>query len=220
VENVNMKAYTQAVRHLVYQLFDSLLDRHRSGEFQKPRAQLTSAFKDMGDEFISSYAKMVDGEKDPRNLMLLFQLDYIILSEFNVQARIEVSTREPSPADIVQDMFDITFCYFPIAFRPPPNDPYGITADNLKLALRKCLSASPHFAKMALPLFLEKYPTSSGPAMVSSFTFSSLTFPEGPASDDDGLSSRVPPRGGCGAWRGTLGLSEDRGGYYPPPKKS
>lgn len=44
----------------------------------------------MGDEFISSYTKMVDGEKDPRNLMLLFQIDRVILTEFNVKARIEV----------------------------------------------------------------------------------------------------------------------------------
>lgn len=65
-----------------------------------------------------------------------------------------------------QDFFDITFCYFPIAFRPPPNDPYGITADDLKVALRGCMSASPHFAKMALPLFLEKFATATGQGMV------------------------------------------------------
>jgi DNA repair/transcription protein MET18/MMS19 len=35
-----------------------------------------------------------------------------------------------------QDLFDIVFCYFPITFRPPPDDPYGITSDDLKLALR------------------------------------------------------------------------------------
>ena len=35
----------------------------------------------------------------------------------------------------MQDYFDITFCYFPITFRPPPNDPYGISADNLKDSL-------------------------------------------------------------------------------------
>lgn len=59
----------------------------------------------------------------------------------------------------------MVFCYFPISFRPPPNDPYGITADDLKLSLRKCMAATPHFAKMAIPLFLEKFPTSAGPAM-------------------------------------------------------
>src|ERR1700733_15836474 len=35
-----------------------------------------------------------------------------------------------------QSLFNITFCYFPITFRPPPNDPYGITTEDLRLALR------------------------------------------------------------------------------------
>lgn len=61
-------------------------------------------------------------------------------------------------------------------FRPPPGDPYGITADDLKEKLRYvgdrffalesfltfhyrcsgCLSATPAFGKMAVPLFIEK----------------------------------------------------------------
>lgn len=31
-----MKAYAQSVRHQVYQLFDSFLDKHREGELQCP----------------------------------------------------------------------------------------------------------------------------------------------------------------------------------------
>ncbi|BEJ17350.1 hypothetical protein CspHIS471_0607510 [Cutaneotrichosporon sp. HIS471] len=140
VENVNMRAYPQGVRHQVYLLFDALLAGHRY------------AFKSMGPEFISSYCKMVDGEKDPRNLMLLFQLDTVILREFNVASQIE-------------ELFDITFCYFPITFRPPPNDPYRISADDLKVALRGVLSATAAFAPVALPLLLEKFQTSSGQTM-------------------------------------------------------
>lgn len=140
VENVNMKAHVQAIRHLVYQIIDSLLALHRR------------ALKDMGLDFLNSYTKTIEGEKDPRNLMLLFSMDRIILLEFDVQ-------------EVIEELFDVTFCYFPISFRPPPNDPYGITADDLKLALRKCMASSPHFAKTAIPLFLEKFPTSAGPAM-------------------------------------------------------
>jgi len=33
-------------------------------------------------------------------------------------------------------LFDITFCYFPITFTPPPDDPYGISSDDLIIALR------------------------------------------------------------------------------------
>lgn len=108
----------------------------------------------MGTAFINSYTKIVDGEKDPRNLMLLFSIDRVILLEFDVK-------------DHIEDFFDVTFCYFPITFRPPPNDPYGITADDLKLALRECMASNPYFAKMALPLFLEKFATATGATMVS-----------------------------------------------------
>lgn len=38
-----------------------------------------------------------------------------------------------------QDLFDITFCYFPITFTPPSDDPYGITSDDLVVALRWAL---------------------------------------------------------------------------------
>lgn len=72
----------------------------------------------------------------------------------------------------LQALSNIVFCYFPITFRPPPNDPYGITADDLRLALRYglvtfsefllksfhsgCLNATPAFGPFALPIFLEK----------------------------------------------------------------
>ncbi|WVQ79530.1 hypothetical protein IAT38_001629 [Cryptococcus sp. DSM 104549] len=152
VENVNMKAYAQATRHLVYVLFDSLLASHRS------------ALKGLGTSFLNSYTKMVDGEKDPRNLMLLFSMDRVILLEFDVQ-------------DHIEEFFDITFCYFPITFRPPPNDPYGITADDLKLALRGCMSASPYFSKAALPLFLEKFATATGQSMKDLMLSMAACFP-------------------------------------------
>ena len=36
VEHVNMKAYVQATRHLVYVLFDSLIASHRNGKLLAP----------------------------------------------------------------------------------------------------------------------------------------------------------------------------------------
>lgn len=74
-----MKAHVQAIRHLVYQVFDSLLALHRD------------PLKAMGPDFVNSFTKMVDGEKDPRNLMLLFSMDKVILLEFDIKPHIEVS---------------------------------------------------------------------------------------------------------------------------------
>ena len=44
----------------------------------------------MGADFLNSYTKMVDGEKDPRNLMLLFAMDRVILLEFDISQLVEV----------------------------------------------------------------------------------------------------------------------------------
>ncbi len=44
----------------------------------------------MGLDFLNSYTKMVDGEKDPRNLLLLFFMAKVILLEFDIQPVIEV----------------------------------------------------------------------------------------------------------------------------------
>ncbi|KAI6041211.1 ARM repeat-containing protein [Pisolithus marmoratus] len=99
--------------------------------------------KAMGDEFVSGYATLASGEKDPRNLTVAFAIARVILTEFDISKHVE-------------DYFDITFCYFPITFRPPPNDPYGISADDLKSSLLPCLSATPAFGRLGVPLFLEK----------------------------------------------------------------
>lgn len=77
----------------------------------------------MGKDFIKGYCTLVEGEKDPRNLMLSFGMIHVILVEFEL-------------TDCVEDLFDITFCYFPITFTPPPDDPYGISSDDLVVALR------------------------------------------------------------------------------------
>ena len=53
------------------------------------------------------------------------------------------------------------FCYFPITFRPPPNDPYGITAQDLKTRLRDCIAASGHFSSYAFPQLIDKLDSTS-----------------------------------------------------------
>lgn len=58
-------------------------------------------------------------------------------------------------------MFDVLYCYFPITFRPPPDDPYKITAQDLKLRLREGLAASHYFAGQLFPALIEKLDSTS-----------------------------------------------------------
>ncbi|KIY43082.1 ARM repeat-containing protein [Fistulina hepatica ATCC 64428] len=130
--HVRMKALVQSVRWTVFRILDGFMARNRE------------VLKKMEPAFLPRYVALVDGEKDPRNLLLAFAIARVLLVEFEVH-----------PED-VESLFNITFCYFPITFRPPPNDPYGISADELRVGLRSCLSATPAFATPGIPVFLEK----------------------------------------------------------------
>ena len=44
----------------------------------------------MGKEFLDGYASLVEGEKDPRNLIIAFAVARVILIEFDIQERVEV----------------------------------------------------------------------------------------------------------------------------------
>ena len=49
-----------------------------------------TALKSMGKEFLSGYIALAEGEKDPRNLLLAFAIDRVLLLEFDISAHIEV----------------------------------------------------------------------------------------------------------------------------------
>ncbi|KAF8836738.1 ARM repeat-containing protein [Paxillus ammoniavirescens] len=150
--HVNMKALVQSTRFFVFNIIYSLMSSHRDD------------LKRMGDQFLSSYAALASGEKDPRNLLVAFKIARVVLAEFDTSKHVE-------------DYFEVTFCYFPITFRPPPNDPYGISADDLKDSLRLCLSASPAFGSLGIPLFLEKLTAGSPTTKRDTLQAMSACFP-------------------------------------------
>ena len=61
----------------------------------------------------------------------------------------------------VQTMFDSVYAYFPITFRPPPHDPYGITAQDLKDRLRECLASTGALAPYTFPSILDRLDSTS-----------------------------------------------------------
>ncbi|KAF5377797.1 hypothetical protein D9757_008093 [Collybiopsis confluens] len=151
-EHVKMKGLVQSVRFQVFTIIDTLLARHRD------------AFKTINDSFLGRYIALVEGEKDPRNLLLAFAIARVLLIEFDI-------------TNFFESLFNITFCYFPITFRPPPNDPYGISTDDLRQALRGCLNATPSFGPLAIPVFLEKLAAGSPTTKRDTLQSMSLCFP-------------------------------------------
>lgn len=140
-ENVQVQQFPQGARNSAFKVFANLINRR------------AKSLRSINNEFVYGFTQVLDGEKDPRNLMSAFQIMKSIVENFDISAHVE-------------DIFEVTFCYFPVTFKPPPDDPYGITAEDLKISLRDCLASTPLFAKFALPLILEKLSSTSGSAKV------------------------------------------------------
>lgn len=77
-QSINLKAHSQSIRHTVYVLLDSLMTHSRP------------ALLRMKQEFVRGYCQLVEGEKDPRNLMISFGLIRVMLLEFEVEGVVEV----------------------------------------------------------------------------------------------------------------------------------
>lgn len=61
--------------------------------------------KNMGPDFIYGVISSIDGERDPRNLMLLFNILPNFIKEFPL-------------GHLAEEMFEVISCYFPIDFNP------------------------------------------------------------------------------------------------------
>lgn len=53
-------------------------------------SQYRTALKDMGDETIVGITDIVSGEKDPRNLMIIFSILRVIMVEWDITSYAEV----------------------------------------------------------------------------------------------------------------------------------
>ncbi|CUM51278.1 uncharacterized protein AC631_02481 [Debaryomyces fabryi] len=107
---------------------------------------------------VKTFIHIASGEKDPRNLLLSFDTNTKINENFEFDPLNEVHK------DLISELFDVCFCYFPISFSPPPNDPYKITAQDLKLKLRNTIASQSYFAKESFADLVEKL-TSTNPVI-------------------------------------------------------
>ncbi|XP_069836082.1 MMS19 nucleotide excision repair protein homolog [Dendropsophus ebraccatus] len=131
-QEIHVQSLMQLDRHTVYMIITNFMN-NREEELKSLGADLTFGF-----------IQVMDGEKDPRNLLVAFQIVHNII------------TKNYSLGPFVEELFEVTSCYFPIDFNPPPNDPHGITREDLILGLRAVLASTPRFAEYMLPLLIEK----------------------------------------------------------------
>lgn len=97
----------------------------------------------MGADLIYGVISACEGERDPRNLLFLFENMPVFIKAYPLK-------------HLAEEMFEVFACYFPIDFHPSSTDPQAITRDLLSEKLSYCLCASNEFAESCFSLALEK----------------------------------------------------------------
>ncbi|XP_072311811.1 MMS19 nucleotide excision repair protein homolog [Eucyclogobius newberryi] len=131
-QDVHVQSLMLAERACVYNMLLNLMETREA------------ELKSLGADFVFGFVQSMDGERDPRNLLLAFQIASNIIHQGYDLGK------------FAEELFEVTSCYFPIDFSPPPNDPHGITKEELILVLRAVLTGTPKFAEFLLPLIIEK----------------------------------------------------------------
>ncbi|KAJ9580984.1 hypothetical protein L9F63_023833, partial [Diploptera punctata] len=147
MKNLPRDAPPVIVRMIFQHIQCDTLKQHERNNIYKLFRILISEYSEelllLGEEFVLGLMTMIDGERDPRNLLLVFNMLPHFLRTFPLGA-------------LTEDMFDVMSCYYPIDFFSNPSDPNRITRDSLAAALQPCLTALPDFAEFCIPLLLEK----------------------------------------------------------------
>ncbi|NXI19513.1 MMS19 protein, partial [Irena cyanogastra] len=131
-QEVHVQSLMQLDRHTVYSIITNFMSTREE------------ELKGLGANFTFGFIQVMDGEKDPRNLLLAFQIVHDLIA------------KDYALGPFVEELFEVTSCYFPVDFTPPPNDPHGIQREDLILSLRAVLASTPQFAEFLLPLLIEK----------------------------------------------------------------
>lgn len=97
----------------------------------------------LGSDLVLGCVQAVEGEKDPRNLLVVF-------------ATVRLLAAAVKLAHLAEDVFEMLACYFPVDFNPPEEAGVGVTRQMLADALEECLGSSPEWAEFCVPLALEK----------------------------------------------------------------
>ena len=177
---VHVPSLVQADRQRGYELLLALLHHPSASDPEGPPlgADLTPA------EQLETIVAACDGEKDPRNVILVCDIWSTLprafcgpadASPLDVPDPDGVPTRVRVPSDAhraafaaaAEELYDVVAAYFPVSFRPPPNAPPGsITRERLAATLRGAMCASAAYAPWAVPHVLESLHPDKPPHVV------------------------------------------------------
>ncbi len=132
----DFRLQTVATRLEIYNLFLSLLqDQAVSSELKHQYGPSCG--------FVVDLLQVCQNERDPRNLIVWFKILALLLKDY-----------DPSP-EVTEEVFKVFSAYFPISLRSSAT-PIGITAEDLKEAVRACFATHQRVADHAFPFLIQK----------------------------------------------------------------
>lgn len=103
--------------------------------------------RQLKSDFVCNFIQAMDGERDPRNLVLCFQCLQYITKYLDIEPYKE-------------ELFEVVACYFPMEYKPKTtnsNQPEEtVTHEQLVLSLRNVLTSTGKFAQYCIPMLIEK----------------------------------------------------------------
>lgn len=159
--SIHIPAYNQKVRMCAFKCYEYVLNNYKEffevdnptqvDNHQQDGTENSNAVTIPYSTIVSAVLTAIESEKDPRNLLVSFELTRLIL---NILGNDDTSVKIIEP--FLEEIFENISCYYPIEFEPPKNDKFKITSKELKDRLNNCFVASPIIAPLAFPFILEK----------------------------------------------------------------
>ena len=135
-EHVHAQALEQKLRMQAYALLAAITSGACAADLQEGQHAI---------EFCGGFISAMDGEKDPQCLLVALRIAGRLVGE-------HAAAVQP----LLEELFDVTACYFPVTYTPPAGDTTGITRQQIAGALGAVLGGSHHMAELLVPLLLEK----------------------------------------------------------------
>lgn len=135
-EKFHVPSYFQETRFFSLKIFNYLIEKFHQEEF----------FKNNLIEYINIVLDALEGEKDPRNILIMFNLVK------NVNKLIPLEMRQI----YAKNFFEILDIYYPIEFTPPKNSPDKITSEMLIDALNESFASNEFFLEFLIEVFQDK----------------------------------------------------------------
>jgi hypothetical protein len=135
-EKFHVPSYYQETRFFSLKIFKFLIENFHQDDF----------FKNKLIDYINIVLDAIEGEKDPRNILIMFDL----------VKNINKSIPKEMCQIYAKNFFEILDIYYPIEFTPPKNSPDKITSEMLIDALNESFASNEYFFEFLIEVFRDK----------------------------------------------------------------